>query len=128
MRGGTFKVWPIWCDICEKAFDQLGWDYDLPLPCPDCKAPTYLDYDMQFGKAPGLITDDIPGGVEIRHGIMNDDGSPKRYYSKSDIKRACNEKGLVWGDDTPGRPYRVNWSGRRQEPEKIKPIIGANDE
>src|SRR5688572_6007046 len=101
MKGGTFKVWPIWCVYCEEAFNELGWDYDLPLKCPICSMQTVMNFDEQFDRAPGLITDDIPGGVEIRHGIMNDDGTPKRYYSKTDIKRAANERGLVWGDDTP---------------------------
>ena len=123
----TFKEWPIWCPICEESFKKLGWENDLPLDCPLCSAPTYLDYPQQFDKAPGLITDDIPGGVEIRHGIMNDDGSPKRYYSKSDIKRACNEKGLVWGDDTPGKPYNVKWSGKRTTEERPAPIIKTDE-
>ena len=56
---------------------------------------------------------DVDGlaSVEIRHGICNPDGSPRRYYSKTEIKRAANEKGLVLVGDTPGKPYKVNWSG-----------------
>ena len=123
----TMKEWPIWCPICDEGFKKLGWDYELPLGCPKCNAPTYLNYPQQFDRAPGLVTDDIPGGVEIRHGIMNDDGTPKRYYSKTDIKRAANEKGLVWGDDTPGKPYKVKWSGRKQEPEVVKPIVKTEE-
>ena len=46
-------------------------------------------------KAPTVIGDDIPGGVEIRHGICNEDGSPRRYYSKSEIRRAAAAKGLT---------------------------------
>lgn len=47
-----------------------------------------------FGNS-NVIGDDIPGGVDILHGICNDDGSPKRYYTKSDINKAAKAKGLV---------------------------------
>lgn len=43
----------------------------------------------------GVIADDIPGGIEIKHGICNEDGSPRRYYSKSEMARAAKAKGLV---------------------------------
>ena len=62
-----------------------------------------------------IASDDIPGGIEIRHGICNPDGTPKRYYSKTEIKRALNEKGYQIAGDTPGRPYNVGWSGRRAD-------------
>jgi hypothetical protein len=39
--------------------------------------------------------DDIPGGVEIANAIMHDDGTPKRYYSKSEIRMACQVKGVT---------------------------------
>ena len=42
-----------------------------------------------------MIADDIPGGIYIRHGICNDDGTAKKYYSKSEIAKAAKEKGLV---------------------------------
>lgn len=46
-----------------------------------------------------IIPDDIPGGVLIEHGLCNDDGTPRRYYSNSEIKQACAQKGLMrWTD------------------------------
>lgn len=39
--------------------------------------------------------DSIEGGIEIAHGLCNADGSPRRYYSKSEIKQACAVKGFV---------------------------------
>lgn len=39
--------------------------------------------------------DEIVGGVEIHHGICNEDGTPKRYYSKSEIREACKVKGVI---------------------------------
>lgn len=39
--------------------------------------------------------DEIVGGIEIAHGICNEDGSPKRYDSRSAIRQACAVKGIV---------------------------------
>ena len=52
-----------------------------------------------FGRAAGVIGDDIPGGVLIKHGICNEDGSARRYYSKTEIRQAAAAKGLSWGGD-----------------------------
>lgn len=51
--------------------------------------------------------DGIPGGVEIKHGICNPDGSPKRYYSYSEMKEAAYQAGLFQGGDTPKVNPRV---------------------
>lgn len=45
--------------------------------------------------------------VWIRHGICNPDGSPKRYRSKSEMKKAAFEAGLTQGGDTPKINQRV---------------------
>jgi hypothetical protein len=43
--------------------------------------------------------DTIEGGLEIAHGLCNADGTPRRFDSRSAIKRAAAEKGLVqWSD------------------------------
>jgi hypothetical protein len=48
------------------------------------------------GKYKGsVIADEIPGGVEIRHGLCNEDGSPRRYYSHSEIAKEAKRRGLV---------------------------------
>jgi hypothetical protein len=47
-----------------------------------------------FG-ANSVTADDIPGGIEIRHGLCNSDGTPRRYYSKSEIDREAKKRGLV---------------------------------
>lgn len=46
-------------------------------------------------KGSHVIGDEIPGGVEIRHGLCNEDGSPRRYYSKSEMAREASRRGLV---------------------------------
>lgn len=39
--------------------------------------------------------DEIPGGVWIKNGICNADGSPKRYDSYSSMKKAADAKGYT---------------------------------
>lgn len=46
-------------------------------------------------ETPAIWTDDIPGGIEIAHGICHEDGTPRRYYSHSAIREACRVKGVI---------------------------------
>ena len=68
------------CDRCYR--DASVGEHGLNL-CP-----------LEPRRANAIIGDDIPGGVEIVHGICNDDGTPRRYYSKSEMARVAKEKGL----------------------------------
>ena len=98
--------------VCANGHEQYDvvHSYKEPHPnCPDCNEPTETLW-RTYGAA--VARDDIPGGIAIRHGICNDDGTPKVYYSMTEIRRAANEKGLKMADDTPGKPYKVNWSGK----------------
>ncbi len=45
--------------------------------------------------APAVWQDSIEGGIEIAHGLCNDDGTPRRYYSKSEMREAARVKGLI---------------------------------
>lgn len=72
------------------------------MPCDRC------NYELQVGDYPfcrgnekdhqggsyGVTTDDIPGGIEIRHGLVNADGSPRTFYSKSSIAKEAKARGL----------------------------------
>lgn len=59
--------------------------------CPDCG-----HLSQKIWKATAEVHgDDIPGGIEIRHGLCNPDGSPRRFYSKSEMAKAAKEAGLV---------------------------------
>ncbi len=53
----------------------------------------------KLGEAASVIGDECD--VYLRHGLCNEDGSPKRYRSKEEIKRVAFEKGLFQGGDTP---------------------------
>lgn len=60
--------------------------------CPNCGAATTRTW---FFSPPAVIQDSIEGGVEIRHGICNEDGTPRRYYSKSEMRAEAARRGLV---------------------------------
>lgn len=47
-----------------------------------------------FG-ANSAISDEIPGGILIKNGLVNSDGSPKRWYSHSAMKAEAKRLGIV---------------------------------
>lgn len=61
------------------------------VPCPKCGGPTRRA--LLSGRAGSVIADDIPGGVLIENAICHPDGTPKRYYSKSEIEKAARAAG-----------------------------------
>lgn len=82
-------------------------------PCPTCGGATET---VWLGKANGVIPDEIPGGLEIRHGLCNEDGSPRKYYSWTEIKREAKKRGLVNRVEHVGlpgsdkSPHTVRWA------------------
>jgi hypothetical protein len=71
---------------CERCGGELRiGDY------PFCKGDPTAHAPMRGA----VIPDDIPGGVLIEHGICNEDGSPRRYYSKSEMAAEAKRRGLV---------------------------------
>jgi hypothetical protein len=63
----------------------------------------------------GVIGDDIPGGVLIKHAICNADGSPKRYYSRSEITRTAKAAGYsnhvehIGSKGSDKSPHTTRW-------------------
>lgn len=88
----VFKARKLRCRECGTASSPLLWCYDEVPRCP-CGGQNEPDYG-QTNKAPTVIQDSIEGGVMIEHGICNADASPRRYYSKGDIRAAARAKGL----------------------------------
>lgn len=66
-----------------------------------------------------IATDDIPGGYEIKHGLCNPDGSPKKYYSKSKIKETAFNSGWTISGDTPKPNPRLQ-DAKEQEKQRSK--------
>lgn len=108
------KEWPSIC-LCGFTGKILGWDSDFPLPCPTCGGLTSLE---PVGHAHGVIGDELHG-YEARHAVCHPDGTPRKFYSKTELKRALNEVGYSIHGDTP-RPYKVQWSGVQKRLDGIK--------
>lgn len=86
------------CDKCNHELEIGDWPF-----CPHGKGHN------------AVIGDDIPGGVEIRHGLCNEDGSPRRYYSKSEMAQEAKKRGLtnivehVSPPGTDKSPHTTRW-------------------
>lgn len=93
------------CQNGHELIDFIKSVHDPKPACPECGEPT----ETLWTQSQAVIGDDIPGGVVIRHL----DPEPRRYYSKTEIRRRANERGWIQDGDTP-KPYKVHWSGRRQ--------------
>ena len=79
------------CSTCEKEYEVGDWPY-----CPHGK-PSYKP-----------IGDECD--VWVEHGICWDDGSPRHYTSKSEMKRVAAEKGLVnMVRHVDGSPHTKRW-------------------
>lgn len=66
-----------------------------------CTCGTLMDR-VWLTKPPAAIGDEID--IEIKNGLCNTDGSPRRFTSKAEIARAAKEKGLVNVVEHIGRP------------------------
>ena len=70
------------CDRCYRPLDEGEHGlYKCPLE--------------QRRQAAVVWADAIPGGLEIAHGLCHADGSPRRFESRSEIRRACAERGIT---------------------------------
>lgn len=84
------------------------------IPCKECGKETKRV--ILTAKSRTVISDEIPGGIEIRHGLCNEDGSPRRYYSKSEIAKEAAKRGLepmvrhVTPDGSDKSPHTVRWT------------------
>ncbi len=100
---------------CEQGHEAMDvWADPQALPaCATCGGATTRIYKM---KASAVIGDDIPGGLLVPHGICWPDGTPRRFYSHSEIDHALKESG-TWGRQiqhvpvkgTDKSPHTVRW-------------------
>lgn len=83
--------------------------------CPTCGEPTDTFWSGSFM----VNGDDIPGGMEIKHGICWPDGTPRKFYSKSEIRKAASDAGWTIDGETPKLPSHVE-DRKWREAEKRK--------
>lgn len=66
----------------------------ITVPARFCAEHGVLMKRAWLTRVPAVIPDSIPGGVEIRNGLCNPDGTPRRYDSKSEIRREAKQRKL----------------------------------
>lgn len=93
------------------------------MTCDRCRQPIENPDDHGVWKCPLEMTrhaaavraDTIPGGRVIYHGLCHPDGTPRTYYSESEIDRECAARGLTrWTDihsedKTKDARVRADW-------------------
>lgn len=80
------------CDVCNREWVRYSKIDDRNLPCEECQGTVTQQFKASNYN---VIGDDIPGGIVIRHGLCNPDGSPRKYYSKSEMAKEAERRGLV---------------------------------
>lgn len=78
------------CRECDKEFERITSISNRNSQVCECGSEVDRVY-----KANSVIPDEIPGGVLIENGLCNADGSPRRYYSKSEIEREAKKRGYT---------------------------------
>lgn len=97
----TFRQEHVACAACGWSGHVFAWTHETPT-CSHCLCPAARVADVVHNQAPGVFADSIPGGIMIRHGICNEDGSPRRYDSKTEIRAEAQRRGLTILGETPG--------------------------
>lgn len=81
-------------------YREASWASEPTPVCPTCRQTGEINYrHSNHGRSPAMIGDEID--IWVKNGICNDDGSPKRYRSKSEIRAAAAARGLVIYGETP---------------------------
>ena len=83
------------CKVCEHQLIDCFEPIQVPtVVCPSCGQET--ERVWLNNKTANVISDDIPGGVLIKHGLCDPEtGEPRRYYSKSEIAAEAKRRGLT---------------------------------
>jgi hypothetical protein len=98
---------------CEAAIEDL-----TTAGVRECKG--VMERTWLPGAANGVQDDSIPGGLYIKNALCNPDGTPKRYDSKSDIRRAEIERGYtnhvehIGSKGSDKNPHTTRWVGLPQ--------------
>jgi hypothetical protein len=89
----TTRTWG--CGACGREKRHLSWSYDPPPEC--CNQAMHPPAGP--ARATFVIGDEID---EIHpHGVCWDDGTPRRFRSRTELRRVEREKGWVRVGETP---------------------------
>lgn len=104
------------CESCGKSTNTLKYLRERSGWCPTCFYAT----ETTVNQSAMIATDSIPGGLEIKHGLCYEDGTPRRFDSKSEIKRAAYDLGYVIAGDTPkSNPHIAEQRAREKEQRQL---------
>lgn len=95
----TYRMRHYRCESCGTEIAELRWDTDLEPICVCGKRTLETINASLSGNAPFVIGDEID--IEIRHGICNADGTPRRFRSRTELKKAERAAGYCVLGDTP---------------------------
>lgn len=105
------------CETCdtvrEDILEPVGKFGPVPCECGGSLVRTIAT--GKFHRSTGVTPDGIVGGVVIRHGICNPDGSPRTYHSRSEMRRVARDFGMqsmVRHAPIPGTdksPHTTRW-------------------
>jgi hypothetical protein len=84
------------CAACGQKRRHLSWDYD---PAPVCCGTEMAPEARRIDRSASVLGDEID--IVIPHGPVNEDGSPRRYRSRSELRREERRTGWVRVGDTP---------------------------
>lgn len=106
---------PMYDRICPDGHEMIDCWEPITAPsveCKECGKPTERAWLTKPGH---VIGDEIPGGIWIRHGLCNPDGTPRKYYSHSEIKAEAKRRGLTnivehkTAKDSDKAPHTTRW-------------------
>lgn len=82
----------MWCESCKNRATYLFWSHEDAPNCRDCGGSLEPFYGQGKTSAT-VIGDEID--VLVPHGVCHDDGTPRRFRSRSELNAAVKAAGLV---------------------------------
>lgn len=84
-------LYDVKCPECEHIQEMFAHRPELLEPCRRCgKGKVEV---VVLPHSVTAIPDEIPGGMLVPHGICWPDGTPRRYYSRSEMAREAKRLG-----------------------------------
>lgn len=122
------------CRVCGAVSETLQRDHGSIDRCK-CGGERERVYTSAPTVPSNVQGDDIPGGFYAKHGICNEDGTPKRYDTKHEICDALNKAGLkpleneipVLSDEIERNLARPGYENSRR-PLACSSVLSAEDE
>lgn len=81
---------------------------------PACACGATLERVL-IGSSAHVHGDDIPGGYWVKNGICNADGTPRKYYSKSEMRLTARQQGKINRVEHIGSPGSDKNRGRHTQ-------------